>query len=107
MNIGDIEVVPVECGCCRLDGGAMFGVVPKVLWERHAPADEKNRIVIALRSMLIRTGPDVVLVDTGIGEDLPPKMRYDPMGNGGSWFPGYKADRLLSGEERKRLSQGG
>jgi glyoxylase-like metal-dependent hydrolase (beta-lactamase superfamily II) len=75
MNIGEIDVLPIECGRFRLDGGSMFGVVPKVLWEKRAPADEKNRISIALRAMLVRTGPDVILVDTGLGEDLPPKMR--------------------------------
>ena len=61
MNVGGIEALPIECGRFRLDGGAMFGVVPKVLWEKHAPADEKNRIAIALRSMLIRTGTDLVI----------------------------------------------
>ena len=75
MNVGGIEVLAIECGRFRLDGGAMFGVVPKVLWEKHAPADEKNRIAIALRSMLIRTGPDIILVDTGPGEGLPRKLR--------------------------------
>ncbi|NLW51438.1 MAG: MBL fold metallo-hydrolase [Candidatus Brocadiaceae bacterium] len=75
MNVGNMEVLPIECGGFRLDGGSMFGVVPKGQWERHAPADEDNRIAIALRAMLVRAGPDVILVDTGIGEDLPHKMR--------------------------------
>ncbi len=75
MKIGDIETLPIECGRFRLDGGAMFGVVPKVLWEKRAPADEKNRIAMALRSMLIRTGLDIILVDTGVGEGLPRKLR--------------------------------
>ena len=53
----------------------MFGVVPKVLWEKKAPADEKNRIRLALRSVLIRTGRAVVLVETGLGTKTSRKFR--------------------------------
>ena len=49
MRFGDFEVTPLLDGLLRLDGGAMFGSVPKVLWERRAPADEKNRIQRAMR----------------------------------------------------------
>ncbi len=75
MRVGEIEIVPIECGEFRLDGGAMFGVIPKVLWERHAPADERNRIVLAMRAMLIRAAQENILVDTGVGEELPQKLR--------------------------------
>ncbi|NIP77892.1 MAG: MBL fold metallo-hydrolase, partial [Gemmatimonadetes bacterium] len=51
----------------RLDGGAMFGVVPKPLWERRIAADDRNRIPLALRCLLIETPDALVLVDTGIG----------------------------------------
>jgi glyoxylase-like metal-dependent hydrolase (beta-lactamase superfamily II) len=75
MFIGDIEVVPIEFGRFRLDGGAMFGVVPKVLWEKVAPADEANRIRMALRGALIRTSSRTILVDTGIGDKGTEKFR--------------------------------
>ncbi|MEO7190644.1 MAG: MBL fold metallo-hydrolase [Vicinamibacterales bacterium] len=73
MRIGDFEVVSLSDGTFRLDGGAMFGTVPKTLWERRAPADDRNRIALALRPMLIRTGAHNVLVDAGIGDKLAPK----------------------------------
>ena len=68
MKIGEFEVAAIEAGRFRLDGGAMFGVVPKVLWERSNPADEKNRIDMALRLCLIQGGDRTILVDTGIGD---------------------------------------
>ncbi|MDG1822923.1 MAG: MBL fold metallo-hydrolase [Flavobacteriaceae bacterium] len=57
----------IETGFFRLDGGAMFGVVPKALWERTNPADEKNRIELAARSLLIEDGDRLILIDTGMG----------------------------------------
>ena len=57
----------------RLDGGAMFGVIPKVLWERVKPADETNRILMTTHSWLVRTENEVILVDTGIGDKLSEK----------------------------------
>jgi glyoxylase-like metal-dependent hydrolase (beta-lactamase superfamily II) len=73
MHIGQIEITPLSDGTIRLDGGAMFGVVPKVLWERHAPPDARNRIEIALRPLLIRAAGRNILVDAGIGDKLTPK----------------------------------
>lgn len=52
----------------RVDGGAMFGVIPKVLWSRVYPADERNLIVLTLRSLIVETGGHVILVDTGWGD---------------------------------------
>jgi glyoxylase-like metal-dependent hydrolase (beta-lactamase superfamily II) len=52
----------------KIDGGAMFGVVPKVLWSRVYPADENNLIVLTLRSMIVETGGHTILVDTGWGD---------------------------------------
>ncbi|MBL7052803.1 MAG: MBL fold metallo-hydrolase, partial [Candidatus Marinimicrobia bacterium] len=57
-----------------LDGGAMFGVVPKTLWNRTNPADEKNRIEMALRSLLIVGDGRVILIDAGIGTKWNPKF---------------------------------
>ncbi len=68
MKIGSYNVVSVETGRFALDGGAMFGVVPKTLWNRTNPADEKNRIDLALRSLLLYNDEKVILVDTGIGQ---------------------------------------
>ncbi len=52
----------------KLDGGAMFGIIPKPLWSKHIPADDLNRIQLSLRVMLIRTNSRNILVDTGIGD---------------------------------------
>ena len=57
----------IETGNFMLDGGAMFGVVPKALWERTNPSDTKNRIKMAARSLLIEDGDRLVLIDTGMG----------------------------------------
>lgn len=62
-----MKIYPVECGNLKLDGGAMFGVVPKPLWTRTNPADENNMIDIATRSLLIEDGDRLILIDTGMG----------------------------------------
>ncbi|MBZ5510599.1 MAG: MBL fold metallo-hydrolase [Acidobacteriia bacterium] len=74
-TLGNFELSIVTDGAYLADGGAMFGVVPKVMWEKKAPADELNRIVLALNSLLIRTGEHTVLVETGIGPKLSEKRR--------------------------------
>jgi glyoxylase-like metal-dependent hydrolase (beta-lactamase superfamily II) len=66
-RIGRLRVHAIEAGLQWLDGGAMFGVVPKPLWERRIPADEANRIPLALRCLLVEAPGGLVLVDTGIG----------------------------------------
>ncbi|KAF0208011.1 MAG: Zn-dependent hydrolase-like glyoxylase, partial [bacterium] len=68
MEIGSFQLDIISDGTLRLDGGAMFGVVPRVIWEKVAEPDEKNRILIGLNCLLIRTPTDNILVDTGIGE---------------------------------------
>ncbi len=67
-TVGAMRIHAVEAGLVRLDGGAMFGVVPKPLWERRIPSDERNRIPLALRCLLVETPSALVLVDTGIGD---------------------------------------
>ncbi|MFL2576118.1 MAG: MBL fold metallo-hydrolase, partial [Flavobacteriaceae bacterium] len=57
----------IETGNFKLDGGAMFGVVPKSLWNRTNPADGQNRINLAARSLLIEDGNRLILIDTGMG----------------------------------------
>ncbi len=68
-ELGDWRVDVLECGRLGLDGGAMFGAVPRVVWERRIPPDERHRIPLAMRVLLLRHTQtnDVVLVDTGIG----------------------------------------
>ena len=67
MKLGAFDIYPVTDGRFRLDGGAMFGVVPRVLWEKCCPADELNRIELALNPLLIRAHGKNILVDTGLG----------------------------------------
>ncbi|MBT3958252.1 MAG: MBL fold metallo-hydrolase [Gemmatimonadales bacterium] len=66
-QVGGIRIHAIEAGHQWLDGGAMFGVVPKPLWERRIPADERNRIPLALRCLLVEAPGALVLIDTGIG----------------------------------------
>ncbi|HXH08003.1 MAG TPA: MBL fold metallo-hydrolase [Vicinamibacterales bacterium] len=69
VRLGAIELVPLSDGFFRLDGGAMFGIIPKPLWERRIPADARNRIRLGLRPLLVR-GERTVLVDAGTGDKL-------------------------------------
>jgi glyoxylase-like metal-dependent hydrolase (beta-lactamase superfamily II) len=62
-----MKLYTLEAGNFKLDGGAMFGVVPKVLWERTNPADSKNRIEMATRLLLIEKENQLILIDTGMG----------------------------------------
>ena len=75
LTLGDTELIILSDGTYVLDGGAMFGVVPKVLWEKRIKADERNRITLGLNSLLIRNGKQTVLVETGIGPKLNEKSR--------------------------------
>ncbi len=67
MKIGSYELTALETGRFSLDGGAMFGVVPKAIWNRSNPADDKNRIEMAARTLMITDGKRRILVDTGVG----------------------------------------
>ncbi len=66
--MGDWTFRTVEDGRFRLDGGSMFGVVPRVMWEKHHKPDEFNRIEMTLRCLLVEHGDRRILVDTGIGD---------------------------------------
>ena len=68
MQIGDYRLEIIPDTEFRLDGGAMFGVVPRVLWERVSPPDEYNRIRMNMNCVFIDTGNEKVLIETGIGE---------------------------------------
>lgn len=74
-TLGDFELTVLSDGPYFLDGGAMFGVVPKPLWEMRAPADILNRILLGTNTVVVRTGKHTVVVETGIGNKLPEKLR--------------------------------
>jgi glyoxylase-like metal-dependent hydrolase (beta-lactamase superfamily II) len=73
-TIGDFELTVFSDGNYFLDGGTFFGVIPKVMWERKVRPDEKNRISTGLNSLLVRTGKQNVLIETGIGNKLSDRM---------------------------------
>ncbi len=74
MKIGQYEIFTIESGYAWLDGGAMFGVIPKILWNKTNPADELNRIQLALRTMVIKSADKTILVDTGVGQKMNEKL---------------------------------
>ena len=78
-----MRLYPIEAGNFKLDGGAMFGVVPKPLWSRTNPADSNNMIDIASRCLLIENGDRLTLIDTGMGNKQSDKFfgYYYPWGN--------------------------
>jgi len=73
MKLGQLELLALSDGSIALDGGQMFGVVPKPLWEKKLPADARNRVRLGLTCLLVRTGKHNVLIETGIGDKFPPK----------------------------------
>ncbi len=75
FTVGRLTCWTLEGGTIRLDGGAMFGVVPKVLWQRHEAADDRNRILLAMRCLLVEHPDGLVLVDTGLGDKENAKFR--------------------------------
>jgi len=74
LSLGDFELSIFSDGTYFLDGGTFFGVVPKVMWSRKVKADEQNRVVTGLNSLLIRAGKQNILVETGIGNKMPDRL---------------------------------
>jgi len=74
IKIGKFECFPLSDGKFWLDGGAMFGVVPKIFWQRTNPSDEKNRILLGLHPLLIKHPETNILIDTGIGDKFDEKL---------------------------------
>jgi glyoxylase-like metal-dependent hydrolase (beta-lactamase superfamily II) len=75
LRIGDIEVGFVSGGRLWIDGGNMFGVVPRVMWERVSPPDAEHRIALDTNCVLVRTGNSLGLIDTGYGGKSSPRLR--------------------------------
>jgi glyoxylase-like metal-dependent hydrolase (beta-lactamase superfamily II) len=74
LKLGDFELSVFSDGTYPLDGGAFFGVIPKVMWSRKVTANAENYVTAGLNSLLIRTGKQTVLVETGMGNKLSPRM---------------------------------
>ena len=89
-TIGAWTVHAIQAGPLKLDGGAMFGVVPKPLWERRLPADERNRIPMGMRCLLVEHDSGLVLIDTGAGNKEGAKF-YDIYGIENAGDPGPTA----------------
>jgi glyoxylase-like metal-dependent hydrolase (beta-lactamase superfamily II) len=74
LTLGDFELSIFSDGTYPLDGGAFFGVIPKIMWSRKVVADERNYVLAGLNSLLVRTGQRNVLVETGMGNKLSERM---------------------------------
>ena len=74
-TLGDFELILCTDGTYLLDGGAMFGVVPKTLWQKRIAADGQNQILLGLNTTVVRTGRHTVVIETGIGNKQSAKMR--------------------------------
>ncbi len=74
MKIGKFEISVIETGYLSLDGGSMFGVVPKTLWNKTNPADDFNRIILSMRLMLIKWQNRIIITDCGVGNKLNEKL---------------------------------
>ncbi len=75
MKLGKFRLKVMSDGTMGADGGAMFGVVPKVMWERLIPADEKNRITLGMNSLFVDTGEHKIIIDTGSGNKESSRFR--------------------------------
>ena len=75
MKIGKYKLSIIESGSFGLDGGAMFGIIPKVLWQRTNPPDEANRVKLSTRHLLLESKSKKILIDTGMGSKWDEKLR--------------------------------
>jgi len=72
-TLGDFELITLADGFFALDGGAMFGVVPRVLWEKRLPPDDANRVPMSMRPLIVRSGSTTLIIDAGCGDKMDPK----------------------------------
>src|SRR5215472_839589 len=75
ISLGDFELTAISDGTYVADGGAFFGIIPKVMWQKKIRADELNRIAVSCNSVLVRTGKQNILIETGIGNKLEEKRK--------------------------------
>jgi glyoxylase-like metal-dependent hydrolase (beta-lactamase superfamily II) len=75
LTLGDFELTAISDGTYVADGGAFFGIIPKVMWEKKVKADALNRITVSCNSVLVRTGSQNILIETGIGNKLEEKRK--------------------------------
>jgi glyoxylase-like metal-dependent hydrolase (beta-lactamase superfamily II) len=73
VRIGDLEILSLSDGTFRLDGGAMFGVIPRTMWSRRTEPDDRHRILMNMRPLLVRARGTTMLIDAGVGDKLGPK----------------------------------
>ena len=73
-TLGDFELTAISDGIYHLDGGGMFGVVPRSLWERKVKPEGNNLVPLGLNSVVVRTGKQTVLIETGVGNKLSERM---------------------------------
>jgi glyoxylase-like metal-dependent hydrolase (beta-lactamase superfamily II) len=74
LTLGSLELITLSDGFIGLDGGAMFGVVPRTLWEKRLPPDDANRIPLGMRPLVARDGAHTVIIDAGCGDKMDPKL---------------------------------
>lgn len=96
MKIGKYELSIIDSGYFLLDGGAMFGIIPKPLWEKTNPADDQNRIRLATRLLLLQSENRNILIDTGLGDKWVDKLK--------SFYQIEKVELLKSDLVAKNLS---
>jgi glyoxylase-like metal-dependent hydrolase (beta-lactamase superfamily II) len=75
ISLGDFELTVVSDGNYLGDGGAFFGIIPKIMWQRKTKPDDSNRITVSCNSIIVRTGKQTVLIETGIGNKLSEKTK--------------------------------
>jgi glyoxylase-like metal-dependent hydrolase (beta-lactamase superfamily II) len=99
LKLGDLEFHILTDGCFRLDGGAMFGVIPRPMWERKMQPDERNRVRLSMNCLLIRSAGKWVLVETGAGDKWDEKQRDIYAIEGPPRLPDQLAARGLKPEQ--------
>ncbi len=75
-TLGDLELITLSDGFFALDGGAMFGTVPKNLWEKRLPSDDANRIPLSMRPLVVRSGTHTMIIDAGCGDKMDAKSAH-------------------------------
>lgn len=98
MKLGDLEFHILSDGHVYLDGGAMFGIVPRPLWEKKSAPDSRNRIKLGLNCLLVRAGGKRILIETGCGGKMDPKMR-DIFGLDGPFLENGLRDYALAPDD--------